>query len=345
METFIFTLILSLLCGGLVVWGAATLPKEGWQMLGAVPIQKNTDGSWAAMNFTYYGLFNGLSYTLATALATVLISAIHVPVSALLFIVLGVLGICIPASKLIASIVEKKKHTFSVGGASFAGIILTPWITYTASLYWTEIQVLPILAAVSIAYTLGEGTGRLACLSFGCCYGRPIDSLPEDLKPFFAKISLIFQEKTRKISYADGLDGVPVVPVQVITASLYCASAIAGTVFFLTGYYTAAFLETLIVTQLWRFVSEFLRADYRGGGMISAYQLMSFFAVLYASTIPLLLPLFNSVIPNISVGIATLWSPTALLGLQFLFIFTFIYTGKSSVTSATIHFHIRGDRI
>ena len=32
-----------------------------------------------------------------------------------------------------------------------------------------------VLAALAIGYILGEGLGRLACLSFGCCYGKPLD--------------------------------------------------------------------------------------------------------------------------------------------------------------------------
>jgi hypothetical protein len=34
------------------------------------------------------------------------------------------------------------------------------------------------------------------------------------------------------------------------------------------------------VTQVWRFLSEFLRADYRGSGRISAYQVMALFAAV-----------------------------------------------------------------
>ncbi|MFH1477455.1 MAG: hypothetical protein ABIH24_08210 [Verrucomicrobiota bacterium] len=33
-----------------------------------------------------------------------------------------------------------------------------------------------LLGAVAPAYALGKGIGRLACISFGYCYGRPAPS-------------------------------------------------------------------------------------------------------------------------------------------------------------------------
>jgi hypothetical protein len=44
--------------------------------------------------------------------------------------------------------------------------------------------IVPALAAVMIAYTFGEALGRLACISFGCCYGVSISKLTRFSKGF-----------------------------------------------------------------------------------------------------------------------------------------------------------------
>jgi hypothetical protein len=77
------------------------------------------------------------------------------------------------------------------------------------------------------------------------------------------------------------MDGVKTVPVQAITALLYTASGLAGLYAFLKGHYYFSFFLSLIITQMWRFSSEFFRADFRGKGSISAYQVMSLFIIPY----------------------------------------------------------------
>ncbi len=39
-------------------------------------------------------------------------------------------------------------------------------------------------------------------------------------------------------------------------------------------------------------------------------------------------------------GLSALWHPAILLTLQMLWIASFLYTGRSQVTGATIHFHV-----
>jgi prolipoprotein diacylglyceryltransferase len=83
----------------------------------------------------------------------------------------------VPSSKLMARIVERKKHTSTIGGASFVGLLLAPWIIQGTQVVCLstgagQVSVMVVLAAVMICYTLGEGLGRLACISFGCCYGK-----------------------------------------------------------------------------------------------------------------------------------------------------------------------------
>jgi prolipoprotein diacylglyceryltransferase len=77
-------------------------------------------------------------------------------------------------------------------------------------------------AAIAAAYALGEGCGRLACISFGCCYGRPLDRLPAVLRRLLTPFSVVYHGTTKKIAYAGHLDDKPVVAVQAITA--FCSS-------------------------------------------------------------------------------------------------------------------------
>ena len=74
----------------------------------------------------------------------------------------------------------------------------------------------------------------------------------------------LFGQK-KKIAYESGFDGVPVVPVQAMTAVVNTSAGLVGMLLFLHSYYSAALILSLVVTHLWRVWSETLRADYRGG--------------------------------------------------------------------------------
>jgi hypothetical protein len=349
METLLFvclTMALAVLFG----WCFHHLPKERWQILGSVPTHRHGDGHWEGVNLTYYGLFNALAYTFATAIAFVLMASLGVDPMGILAIALVMLGICMPASKLIARWVEKKKATLSVGGAAFVGIVLGPWLISGLKLIsggylHLELSVMAAMAALGIAYSFGEGVGRLACISFGCCYGRALTDLPASLQRLIAPWCFVFEGKTRKIAYASGLDGKKVVPIQAMTAVLYSLCGLIGMWLFLGGNYRAAFLEALLFTQLWRFVSEFLRADFRGISKISAYQIMGLLGCLYVIAVVFCFPWTGAQHPVLIKGIAKLWRPEVLLFFQGLALVTFIYTGRSQVTGATIRYHVRAEKI
>jgi len=342
---------LFILCWGLLTvavfyWAFRHLPRERWQFVAAVPTFKDDDNFWQGFNLTYYGFFNAAAYTLACMLVIVLTASVGISVAFTLVLLVVVLGICMPGSRLVARIIEKKPHTFSIGGAFFIGIIVTPAAiiaTQPLTAHYFQVAINPIvfLSAVAIAYCWGEGIGRLACISFGCCYGKPLAEVPKMLQPMFRHWHFIFFGATRKIAYAHHLEGVQVVPVQGITAVLYSLTALAGTYAFLNGAFRTALLLALVVSQLWRFASEFLRADYRGNGRISAYQFMSLFAAGYAVFLAYAAPVPPTQAPiSITQGLAVLWHPALLLFLQAIWITTFVYTGKSDVTGATIQFHV-----
>ena len=198
---------------------------------------------------------------------------------------------------------------------------------------------------MSIAYTLGEGIGRLACISFGCCYGKPLADYSPLINKIFQRHNFIFSGKTKKIAYAHELDGQQVIPVQAITAVIYSLTGLAGCYLFLKGFTTAAFVLTLIVTQLWRALSEFMRADYRGEGKISVYQIMALIACLYGFLIVYIFNETSAGTPDLVLGVAALWNPALLIFLLALWVAIFFYSGKSMVTTSLIEIHVLREKI
>jgi hypothetical protein len=182
-------------------------------------------------------------------------------------------------------------------------------------------------------------------VSFGCCYGRPLSDFNPVVRRLLGTWTFTFTGKTKKIAYEGGLDGQKVVPVQAFSAVVNSVAGLAGTVLFLLSHFGEAFLLTVVITQLWRFVSEFLRADFRGHARISAYQKMNVVAILYAMALTALMPDVVPAAADLEAGLRTLWNPAMILFLQCLWVVFFLYTGRSKVTGSTLDFFVRRDRI
>ncbi|MFO7568923.1 MAG: prolipoprotein diacylglyceryl transferase [Smithellaceae bacterium] len=341
----IFTLSLATAMAVLFTWAFKKLPGEDWQILACVPGSKGVDGMWNGINLTYYGLFNAFAYLFAVVMFLIMTGALGMTLSFALALLAPVLIVCMWAARIIARLVEKKPHTFSVGAAAFAGIILAPAMMLSANITmgrWLafQIPVVEVMSAMFIAYAFGEGIGRLACISFGCCYGRPLDSCPPIIKKLFRQRHFVFRGETKKIAYAHQLEGRAVVPIQALTAVLYSGTGLLGFYFFLKGYASASLMITLLVTQIWRFLSEFLRADYRGENRVSAYQVMTLLAVAYTLAVVALTEKTAGMMPDLLTGITALWEPGLLIFLGILWVVAFLYTGKSSVTSSFIDIQV-----
>ena len=333
--------------GFLFLWGFRALPDEKWQFLAALPRERREDGSWSGINLTYYGLFNALAHVMALSVLLILTGAVSISADKILMILLILMCVCIPSSRLLAGWIEKKPHTFTVGGASFVGIVLAPvavWFVYHTIYPGSVIPFLPILAAMAIAYAVGEGVGRLACISFGCCYGKSIDSCHPFLQRLFSRHAFIFTGATKKIAYEGGMDSQKVFPIQAVTSTIFIGTALVGIYLFLNGSYSPAFVLTIVVSQGWRPPSEMLRADYRGGSAFSVYQILAILAVIYALILWPFLPATVAV-ADIRSGIRSLWEPGVILFLQAWGAGIFWYTGRSRVTGARISFHINKERI
>jgi hypothetical protein len=339
--TFILCLVL--------LWGFRVLPKENWQILAALPRDKNPDNSWEGLNLTYYGFFIACAYALGATLFFIFLGALRVPVPVSFLVMALMAGVCLPSAKVVAAVVEKKPNTWTVGGASFVGLVLSPWIVYGTDRIFgprlgVDLAVLPVLAAISIAYAYGESLGRLACISFGCCYGKPLSRCHPLMRRLFRKNHFVFLGKTKKIAYSDGFDGEPVIPIQALTSVIYVTAALLGTFLFLSGQFGPAFLVTLLTTQLWRLASEFFRADYRGEKRFSAYQVMSILGVGYGLLVYGTFGYFHGPEPDILAGLASLWDPAFLIFIQGLWLSLFLFTGRSRVTGSTISVRVIEER-
>jgi prolipoprotein diacylglyceryltransferase len=345
-----FVIGLGLLLGVLLFWGFRTLPGERWQILATIPLSKGENGNWRGINITWYGLLSATAYMLASALLLVLAGSIGIPPLITLIILVLVLGVAMPAARIMARVVEKKKHTFTVAGAFFVAVLIAPPVLWLVNLsvgptLHIQVPFLPVMATMAIAYAIGEGIGRLACISFGCCYGKPVAGAHPLLARLFTRWNFVFFGNTKKIAYASSLQGVPVIPVQALTAVIYVGTALIAVYLFLQSQYLVAFVTAMSVTQLWRFISELLRADYRGDGRVSAYQIMSIVAMVYALSIGFWLTDIPAHPASIALGLQSLWDPGTLLFLQLLWIVSFVYMGRSSVTEARMEIHLCNDKI
>ena len=344
-----FVCSLAVMLTAVYVWAFKTLPQERWQIICAIPIRKNEDGSWTGLNLTFYGFFNAVALSAAVGLVLVLAGSVGVDMGVLAIVVTLLLACCLPASKLIAAWVEKKSYTFSVGAASFVGIVGAPWLVllignFTPIFGGSPFDAMAVVSALMVGYALGEGVGRLACISFGCCYGRPMEKMPGIVRRYLSWAAFTYSGNTKKISYAHQLDGHRIFAVQAVTAVLYALGALGGTILFLHARFAWAYFACLTVTQGWRFVSEFYRSDYRGDRKISAYQIMSLLTIPYGLLLPFLFPSIGRE-PDLMAGLALLWRPDALLLLQALWIIMFLRTGRSNVTGAGLRFFVNHDRV
>ncbi len=343
-----FLAVLALAIGLIYWWGFTRLPGERWQIMAAVPRIK-AGHHWTATNLTWYGFLFAGACAVGVALLFILLGALGIPCLTTIVLCLVMFGVCLPGAKIVARLVERKKHTLTVGGAILLGILIFPAVLWLLNRILPEhlivhTTVITVLSALAITYTFGEGLGRLACISFGCCYGKPIDNLPAWLHRMFAQLNFTFRGPTKKIAYAHGLDGVKVVPVQAITAVIYALAGLGGVWLFLDGHYTAALLLTLLVTQAWRVASEFLRVDYRGGGIFPSYQIMAVITAIAAIGMSVYYQAAD-LRPLIMTGLTSLWDPLTLLFLQGLWLAVFLSVGRSSVTGAQVTFHVVHERV
>lgn len=324
-------------------WGFRNLRSEGWQIAMAIPARTNgAEGRfWPAVNFTTYGVISSIAYGLSTCVFVFLVGAMAQPLRPAALFVTLLLLVGVPASKWVARWVEGMAgHT--IGGAVFAVLVaaipamgLTQWIAKAFA--WPTFDPGVIMAAACIAYALGEAIGRLACLSFGCCYGRPIAQCTSLQKALYSRMTETYRGRFKKIAYAGGLNDHPVIAVQSIACALLFGVFLLSLWLFWKGLIAASIVAALGLSQLWRLYSEQLRADFRGRDGFTVYQGMALAGALLSLV-------FASVFASMNTTLA----PSALLGwhavtqvevivlCELLAVLILFYMGRSSVTSSRL---------
>ena len=342
-------LFLASLAVGLAVldaWAFRNLPHERWQFLAAAPTVKIARGRFAGVNFTFYGFFAATAQAAGAALFVVLLAAVGVPASRALLTIVALALFCCVVAHLMVRLVEGARHGFTVGGAAFAGALVAwPVARLVEGVLPQDVPLplLPLFAALGVAYTLGESLGRLACISFGCCYGKPWSEV-RGLWRLADRFAFRFTGATRKAVFAGQLEGVPVVPIQAISAVVLGALCLVSTALFLNGRFTAALLVAVAGSQLWRAIAETVRNDYQSRGKSTPYQRFAAGTAALALLAAWLIP--SAVLaPDLAAGLASLWNPLPLLTLELLWLAVFFLMGRSTQTRSALQFGVHPGRV
>lgn len=347
MSNFAVLLSLAGVAAAFYAWAFRALPADRWQIIASMPRRRDADGDWAGLNLTWYGFFTATAYVIAVVVFLTLIAIVPASLGAAAALVAATLACCIPASRWVSRVIDRKPFGFTVAGAYTVGALLVPVFASAINSLGDDPRILlgPTLAAAGIALVAGEGLGRLACISFGCCYGIPLVNCPPLVARLLGHRGFRFFSETKKAAHEGGLSGVLLVPVQAMTTVVLTLVAFAAAGLYLGGHYRTAFLTALLASQLWRFASEWLRADERGSGRITAYQWMAL-AIVVVSALGARF-VAEQPAPELTLldGLRALWTAPVIIALQALWALVFCYTGCSKTTTATVRLHVCRDRI
>ncbi|QPJ61252.1 MAG: prolipoprotein diacylglyceryl transferase [Candidatus Nitronauta litoralis] len=341
----VFLFILSIALISYLIWGFKYLPGESRQILAVLPIKKRSGDSWDGLNITWYGLLVANGVTGAAALSIFLFGGLGWNTLKGLLLIAWILAWALPSAKIIARWVEEKPNTFTTSGAFAAGLVVAwPGVILinqiSGDALGTAFDPMNALTLLMIAYVFGEGLGRLGCISFGCCYGKRVEDCPPWLRRVVDHFHFVFQGKTKKIAYAQGWEGIPVVPVQGITAIVLVFTGLISLTIFLSGHPSAAFLVALSFSQAWRVFSEYFRSDYRGNGTFTFYQVISLISIFLGIGLTFFIKDIENQSFDLLRGTESFRQSTTLLFLNGLWIIVLYYMGRSRVTGSSIRFHV-----
>jgi hypothetical protein len=341
-----------LLAAWIFRWAFRHLPGECWQIAVAIPARVraigDSDATWPAVNITFYGVISAVAYMLAVLAFVFLAGAANQPIAAVAIFSMLLLLVGMPASKWVALWVEGVPgHT--IGGALFAVVVavlpalwLTNVVCSAVGLPRAEPGIL--LAAAAIAYVLGEAIGRLACLSFGCCYGRTIDSATPLQRALYSSTATTYRGRFKKIAYASGLEGRPVIAVQSVACTALFVVFVVSVWFFWKGYTALSLIIALGLAQLWRAYSETLRADYRGRDGFTLYQGMALVGVALTLLYSWIHKVPVPVIPTFARGLDVVVRIEVILCTQALAIVILVLMGRSYVTSSRLEYKLHAPK-
>jgi phosphatidylglycerol:prolipoprotein diacylglycerol transferase len=135
---------------------------------------------------------------------------------------------------------------------SWGGILLLPAVFFLFS-QLTGVRTLVLMDAVARSIFLGHAVGRLGCLSYGCCFGRPTDR----------RLAITYRNPVAKAVRVAGLDGVRLHPAPLYEAVMdvgaFLVVNLAAAIDAPVGVPSAL---ACLVYGLGRFVIEFVKDNH-----------------------------------------------------------------------------------
>lgn len=131
-----------------------------------------------------------------------------------------------------------------------------------------------LLVYAPCCITIAHAFGRIGCFFGGCCYGKPAEG-------FFSFLGVSFRPGSSAYSqYGD----TPLYPTQLFEAAFLFALFGVLSYLALKKQYKYNIVVYMVAYSIWRFLIEFVRADYRGSflGSLSPSQTQSII-LLFAS--------------------------------------------------------------
>ncbi|MFN7972409.1 MAG: prolipoprotein diacylglyceryl transferase [Acidobacteriota bacterium] len=232
-------------------------------------------GFWGLPDFPihFYGVFLALGYFTAFAFAARLGKRDGIDPDKIWDLSIWVLVSAVVGSKALLAVVDPE-HAFSL---RTAGVFYGGFVAATAvGMWYVRRHALPFWRVCDVAgpaIALGEGIGRIGCLSVGCCWGKETTSA----------LGIVFTSQYAHSVVGVPL-GVPLWPTQIILSiNGFLLAAVLLFIARFRRFDGQVFWSFVLLHSVTRGMIEFLRGDPRGSlGPLSTSQVVAIGTALVA---------------------------------------------------------------
>lgn len=166
----------------------------------------------------------------------------------------------------------KENPTFSLdGGITVIGGLIVGAASFLIGAYIFRKKhyylVTRLLVFAPCCITIAHAFGRIGCFFAGCCYGKPAEG-------FFSFLGVSFMPGSGAYTK---YGSTPLYPTQLFEAAFLFALFVVLSYLALKKQYKYNIVVYMVAYSIWRFLIEFVRADYRGSflGTLSPSQTQS----------------------------------------------------------------------